>query len=148
MFSDVEYGLNTLWNASFNSNGTVYKENLGYFTPDGLLILPNKHNTTHSSRHALPTAPRDGKQFVLWNGKYVEILGIIHTHPNRSGKQDHSPGVDFQMGFSGIHNYVMSHGSLYDGYLKGGREVIDRLGPRNAYNRLPAEFFGFTYTGW
>ena len=94
MFNNVEHGLNTLWNASFR-DGRVYKENMGYFTPDGLLILPNKENTTNSSRHILETKSKDGNQYVLWSGNYIQILGVIHTHPNINGKQDHTPGSDF-----------------------------------------------------
>lgn len=106
------------------------------------MIAPNKDNKGDSG-HPLPTTLKDGKEFVLWNQKYVEILGLIHTHPDMNGIQENSPGVDFQLGFAGIHNYVMANFALFDGYLVDGKEKVDELGRRNAYDKLPAHFFGF-----
>jgi hypothetical protein len=147
---DVEYGLNVLWNRSFR-NGQVYKENLGFFTPDGLLIAPNMMNTTHSSSYGFnyfEKEIKDKKLFVKWGNQKLQVLGIIHTHPNRSSIQKPTPRNDFQYGFMGIHNYVMSTYYIYDAFIKNGREYDPILGRRHEYNKLPMEFFGFKYKGW
>src|SRR5687767_11204204 len=59
-FSDVEFGLNVLWKASFKKNN-AYKENLGFFVPGGLLILPNMENTYNRAKlSALPMQLKAG----------------------------------------------------------------------------------------
>lgn len=138
LFPDVEMGLNVLWEASFMA-GRAYKENLGFFVPGGLLILPNKDNTIHSSRlSALPVFSRDGKLFVEHQGFHLEVYGIIHTHPDEWGISGPTPTSDFQFSYLGIHNYILCHYDLLDAYRDvKGNETYVRLGARNAYSKIP-----------
>ena len=138
LFTDVEAGLNVLWKASFKEGGT-YKENMGYFVNGGLLILPNKHNTDLTARPiALPTKTEDRKLYVKFRDSYIQVLGIIHTHPEFHSTPGPTPRNDYQYSYLGIHNYVMNHLNLYDAYKDDkGYEVYDRLGPRHAYEKIP-----------
>ncbi len=138
LFTDVEAGLEILWKASFKERNT-YKENLGYFVKDGLLILPNKNNTYKSSKlGALETMLDSGKFYVKFGGTFIEVLGIIHTHPDVYCRPEPSPQNDYQYCNLGIHNYVMDHINLFDAYKNTrGHEVYKRLGPRHAYDKIP-----------
>ena len=138
LFTDVEAGLEILWKASFK-DGNAYKENLGFFVNDGLLILPNKNNTYKSSKlGALPTLTDSGKFYVKFAGTFIEVLGIIHTHPDVYSRPEPSPQNDYQYSNLGIHNYVMDHINLFDAYKNvKGYEVYKRLGPRHAYDKIP-----------
>ncbi len=137
LFKDVEFGLKVLWEASFK-NRQAYKENLGFFVPDGFLILPNKGNTIKRSRlDALPNQTGNNRLFVQFEGRVLQVLGIIHTHPDIYSVRMPSPGNDYQYGYLGIHNYVMDHLDLFDAYKdSGGNEVYERLGSRNAISRI------------
>jgi len=138
LFTDVEAGLEILWKASFKERNT-YKENLGYFVQDGLLILPNKNNTYKSSKlGALETMLDSGKFYVKFEGTFIEVLGIIHTHPDIYCRPEPSPQNDYQYCNLGLHNYVMDHINLFDAYKNtSGHEVYKRLGPRHAYDKIP-----------
>lgn len=138
LFVDIEYGLEVLWSASF-INKRAYKENLGVFVPEGLLILPNAENTPCSSRlSVLPHVIRDNKLYVIQNGRYHEVLGIIHSHPDINSLPMPTPRNDYQFSYLGIHNYVMDYSSLFDAYRdEQGDETFVRLGIRNAYGQLP-----------
>lgn len=138
LFSNVEFGLGLLWAASFK-NGRPYKENLGYFVPGGLLILPNKDNTVKSSRlTTLPSQIKDNKLVVLFEGNYLPVLGIIHTHPDLYCLRMPAPKNDFQFGYLGIHNYILGYLDLFDAYKDSmGNEIFTVLGPGNAYQKIP-----------
>jgi len=138
LFTDVEAGLEILWKASFKE-GNAYKENLGFFIKDGLLILPNKNNTYKSSKlGALETVLDSGKFYVKFEGTFMEVLGIIHTHPDVYSRPEPSPQNDYQYCNLGLHNYVMNHTNLFDAYKNtSGHEVYKRLGPRQAYDKIP-----------
>lgn len=138
LFTDVEVGLGILWEASFKG-GSAYKENLGFFVNGGLLILPNKNNTCRAAvLSALQLMTDGGKLYVKFAGNFIEVLGIIHTHPDYSSLPEPSPRNDYQYGFLGIHNYIMDRGNLFDAYKDTeGNEVFRRLGPRSAYHMIP-----------
>jgi hypothetical protein len=137
-FSDIEFGLDVLWRASFKGKNP-YKENLGLFVPDGLLILPNIENMYNRSRiSALPTQLKEGKLFVLYKTTLLEVLGIIHTHPDPYSIPMPAPKNDYQYCYLGIHNYVMDQNNLFDAYKDSwGRECYRRLGHRSDYHRIP-----------
>jgi hypothetical protein len=147
LFTDAEAGLNILWDASFKDGGT-YKENMGYFINGGLLILPNKDNTDLTARPiVLPVKAEDGKLFVKFRNNYTQVFGIIHTHPEFHSTPGPTPRNDYQFSYLGIHNYVMNHLNLYDAYKDAnGYEVYKRLGPRNAYHRIPLNELTGAYT--
>jgi hypothetical protein len=138
LFTDVQAGLEILWKASFKE-GNTYKENLGYFVKGGLLILPNKNNTYKSSKlGALQTMIDSGKYYVKFGGTFIEVLGIIHTHPDVHARTEPSPQNDYQYCNLGLHNYVMDHINLFDAFKNTkGHEVYKRLGPRHAYDKIP-----------
>lgn len=81
----------------------------------------------------------DGRKlYVKFEGNFVEVLGIIHTHPDIHCLPQPSPRNDYQYAFLGIHNYVMDHHNLFDGFKDTkGNEVFTRLGPRTAYHMIP-----------
>jgi hypothetical protein len=138
LFADVEYGLEVLWHASFVGR-SVYKENLGVFVPEGLLILPNTGNTPWSSKlSALPNVIRNNRLYIIYNGNHHEVLGIIHSHPDINSLPMPTPRNDYQYCYLGIHNYVMDYANLFDAYKDvRGDEAFVRLGNRNEYTRLP-----------
>ena len=137
-FSDVEFGLNVLWKASFKNNNP-YKENLGFFVPGGFLILPNTQNTYNRGKlGALPTQVKAGNLFVWYDSTFLKVLGIIHTHPDIYSVPIPAPKNDYQYCNLGIHNYIMDHINLLDAYKDSrGRECYQRLGPRTDYHRIP-----------
>jgi len=138
LFTDVAFGLDVLWKASFQ-NGRAYKENLGFFVPGGLLISPNKNNShDHARLNAFFLKVVDGKLYITIANEQLQVLGIIHTHPDERSLRMPTPRNDYQYGFMGIHNYVMGHLDLFDAYKnQNGGEVYKRLGPRSAYDKLP-----------
>jgi len=137
-FSNVEFGLNVLWKASFKKNN-AYKENLGFFVPGGLLILPNMENTYNRAKlSALPMQLKDGYPFVWYKNTFLKVLGIIHTHPDINSEARPAPINDYQYCYLGIHNYIMDHNNLFDAYKDlRGRECYKRLGARSDYYRIP-----------
>ena len=138
LFSDVDFGLHVLWESSF-SKGRVYKENLGFFVAEGLLILPNENNTRNSSSiTTLSTFLFEKKLFVEFRGSYLEVLGIVHSHPDPCGVQAPTPVSDFQYAYLGIHNYIIGRSDIFDAYKNGkGVEVVEWLGNRNSYSVIP-----------
>jgi hypothetical protein len=137
LFTDIDEGLRVLWAASF-INGRPYKENLGYFIRGGILISPNFENTNRSAcMTAMSKQVRDGKLFVSFQGIEMEVLAIIHTHPDRQIMRTPTPRNDYQFGYMGIHNYVMCQEDLFDAYIdKSGFEVFDRLGWREQTEKI------------
>jgi hypothetical protein len=137
-FSNVEFGLNVLWKASFKKNN-AYKENLGFFVPGGFLILPNMENTyNRGNLSALPTQVKDGNLLVWYKSASLKVLGIIHTHPDIYSEPRPAPINDYQYCYLGVHNYIMDHNNLFDAYKDSrGRECYKRLGPRSDYYRIP-----------
>lgn len=136
LFPDLRTGLDILWRASFIGK-VPFKEHAAFFTPEGILICPNEHNTLQSaSLSALPNKIEGNKLFVLFEGQFRQIIGIIHTHV--AGLPTPAPRNDFQYSYIGIHNYVMSSHDLYDAFRDSyGREVTYRIGARNSYEKLP-----------
>ena len=142
LFPDVSYGLQVLWKASFKKRN-VYKENLAFFVAGGLLILPNKDNTTTSSSlNALPKRLRDGVLYVDFQGVEMKVLGIIHTHPAPGCVRMPAPKADYQFCKLGLHNYVMTSLDLFDAYKDArGSEKYKRLGGRTDYAEIPWPLF-------
>lgn len=138
MIPNVEYGLDILWRSSFKNN-KPFKENLAFFVPGGLLILPNHNNTCYSARlSALPVTVLNKKLFVRFQDEWLEVFATIHTHPDTYILPMPTPGKDYQFCYLGIHNYVMDHRNLYDAYKDSfGNECYRRLGNRTAYAMLP-----------
>ena len=138
LFTDIAFGLDVLWEASFQ-DGKVYKENLGFFVPGGLVISPNKNNANdHARMNAFYLKVVDGKLYINIDNSDLQVLGIIHTHPDAQSLRMPTPRNDYQDAFIGIHNYVMGHRDLFDAYkIANGSEVYRRLGPRSAYDKLP-----------
>jgi hypothetical protein len=103
------------------------------------LILPKKYNTCTTARPtALETKIHGGKLHVKFAGNFTEVLSMIHTHPDVHTRREPTPRNDYQYCYSGIHNYVMDHLNLFDAYKDAiGREVYDRLGPRDSYHKIP-----------
>jgi hypothetical protein len=137
-FSNVEFGLNVLWKASFKKNN-AYKENLGFFVPGGFLILPNVENTYNRAKlSALPIQLKDGYPFVLYRSTLLKVLGIIHTHPVIYSEPRPAPINDYQFCYLGIRNYIMGHNNLFEAYKDArGRECYKRLGTRKDFYRIP-----------
>ncbi len=127
LFDSVRYGLDVLWMASFKGL-RPYKETLGFFITDGLLIVPNQANTRRSAKlAALPLKVTANRLFVLFGGRYHEVFGIIHTHPDCFSLPGPAPRNDFQFCYLGIHNYVMNHKAVFDAYHDvNGRETFRR----------------------
>ena len=135
LFPDAEWGLDILWEASITEDGP-YKENVAFFVEEGLLIAPNSNNTSRSaSLSALPHRIIDNELFVLYQGRTIKVIGIIHTHPD--GLPEPTPRNDFQFCYLGIHNFVMSRFDLYDAYKTQAGEVSQRIGYRRSYDKLP-----------
>ena len=133
LFHDMNQGLDVLWQAS---RSTPVKEHLAFFIDHGILICPNAGNTANSASFSLSLKVEENKLFVMFEGEYQRVIGIIHTHID--GLPTPAPRNDFQYARIGIHNYVMSHHDLYDAYKDTrAREVTKRLGPRWAYDKLP-----------
>jgi hypothetical protein len=138
LFSDVERGLDVLWEASFDGK-RIFRENLGMFINGGLLILPNRKNTRSSAViSSLPTIVKDNKLFVLYNGEYTAVFGIIHTHPDSYHVREPAPRYDYQYCSLGLHSYVMGCYDLLDAMkAPDGEERFARLGPRKSYDKIP-----------
>jgi hypothetical protein len=123
LFTDIDAGIEVLWKASF-INGNIYKENLGYLIEDGLIIAPNHENTPVSAKlNSLPLQLIGNKLHIEFNGLLIEVIGIIHTHPNKSGVQEPTSRYDYQYGFLGIHNYIITSRIIYDAYKWRGKEM-------------------------
>jgi len=136
LFTDVEFGLSVLWNASFK-NGRVYKENLGYIVPAGLLILPNADNTRRSSRLDATLYTDERKLYTKCLGFTMQVLAIVHTHPDKTGLSEPAPENDYQYAFIGLHNYVISTYDLYDAFYNSrGEEKFVRLGPNKSFSKI------------
>lgn len=138
LFTDVVLGLNVLWDASFRY-GNPYKENVGFFVADGLIINPNTENRSdHGKLTALPLNIVDGQLFITLRGIRYHVLAIVHTHPEPFSLPMPTPRNDYQFGYLGIHNYIMDQYNLFDAYKnEQGEEVYNRLGRRTAYNMIP-----------
>jgi hypothetical protein len=139
LFPNVDMGLEILWKASFN-NKKPYKENLALFVEGGLLILPNKNNTLNSASFAgFRFIVQENKLFVEHRDELLEVFGIIHTHIDPYCLPTPAPKNDYQFGYLGIHNYVMSVRDLYDAFKDAaGNEDYERLGARDSYTRIEA----------
>jgi hypothetical protein len=129
--TDIDEGIDLLWRASFK-NGWPYKENLGFLIPEGLLIAPNVANSpTHAKLSVYSAILEHGKLMLNYNGRYYQVLAILHTHP--SGISTPTPRKDFQFGFMGIHNFIISRHRIYDAFKnKKGREVFKCIGNRDS----------------
>jgi hypothetical protein len=117
MYSDIAQGLKDMWAASLVFKGEGRKENLGIFTPKGLLVLPNKGNLRNkplgSLRFLAGIINEDHTQ-VSFGGESLTILGMVHTHPDPSGMQGHSPTAgDWLFHDRQIGSFVISHRGLY-----------------------------------
>src|SRR5215213_3180057 len=84
LFKDVAVGVDVLWQASFR-NGHTYKENVGFFVPEGLVIAPNKENKFDEGKlTAFPLQIINGSLFIRVGDRPFQVLAIIHTHPDAS----------------------------------------------------------------
>ena len=134
MFHSLEDGLDVLWKASFHGQ-VPYKENAGFLVAEGLIILPNRNNTLQSaSISALPIKVLDNKLYVQYKGNLLEVYGIIHTHIDPHSAATPAPRNDYQYGYLGLHNYVLSFTAIYDAYKNcAGEELFTNLGARKDY---------------
>jgi hypothetical protein len=137
LFTDVEKGLDILWEASFINN-RAYKENVGLLVSSGLIILPNRNNKVdRGSLGMLPLQVREEKLWVYYNYSWFEVKGIVHTHPDPYCLSRPAPGNDYQFARLGVHNFIIDHSNLFDAFHDlNGDETFVRLGPRNAYRKI------------
>ena len=139
LFPDLDEGLDVLWRAGFHGHRPV-KENVGFFTDGGLLILPNEHNTISTGRlSALPIKIYNSTLYVLHKEQLLEVLGIIHTHIDPYAANTPSTRNDYQFGYLGIHNYVISYHEIFDAYKdESGEETYKSIGSRSDYTIIKA----------
>ena len=125
-----------MWRASFRY-GKPYKENMGFILPHGILVAPNKNNTSTSAVLAVyPKWVEDGKLLLLYKENIYQVLAIVHTHPH-SSMPEPAPLYDFQYCFMGIHNFVISHHHIFDAWKdKNGNEMFRIIGKRTEYERI------------
>jgi hypothetical protein len=127
MYVDIAQGLIDMWLAS-GSFKDGRKENLGVFTPFGLLVLPNVKNTKNNSAGSLSFFSLrfvDNKPLINWGGEsyWLPVLGVVHTHPDPAGYQQHaeywqSPG-EWLWTKAGLSNFVISTTGIYEGRYNG-----------------------------
>ena len=70
-------------NLSLNFNGSPVKENGAFITDRGVLILPNINNdltTTYFDGLPLKVGSDGSFTHVKFNGQWLKIYGLIHTH--------------------------------------------------------------------
>lgn len=134
MFQSLEDGLDVLWKASFHGH-VPHKENAGFLVAEGLIILPNRNNTLQSANiSTLPIKILDNKLYVQYKGNLSEVYGIIHTHIDPYSAATPTPRNDYQFGYLGLHNYVLSYHTIYDAYKNcKGEEIFTDLGARKDY---------------
>ena len=128
-FTDIESGLTILWKASFQGR-MPYKENIGLILRDGLLILPNRENTETSARIPFHLKVNNRNLFVFHSGEYKLVQGIIHTHIGSIPEP--APMADYQFGYLGLHNYIISYNDIFDAFKdRFGYEVYKRIGGKD-----------------
>jgi len=117
---DIGRGLKDIWEASKYVKGEGYKESFGIFTSEGLLVLPNKENGEDNpvgSFKFLSSIINEMQSKVIFNGEELEILGIVHTHPDSGGKSEHTPysqsRFEWNWTKSKIGNYVIAIDGIY-----------------------------------
>jgi hypothetical protein len=142
MYSDIAQGLKDMWSASGVFKGEGRRENLGVFTPQGLLVLPNTKNTRNNctgSLYFFALKFVDGRPQINWKtggiDNWLPILGVVHTHPDPSGYQQHakyweSPG-DWLWTKAGLSHFIISTSGIYEGTYNGSDYISTFLGPRN-----------------
>ncbi|GHM98601.1 hypothetical protein WSM22_00910 [Cytophagales bacterium WSM2-2] len=121
---DIGQGLKDMWKASGCVNEGLCKENLGLFTSQGLLVLPNKGNSYNhvmGSLKFLGSLINGDHTKVIFQGEEIEILGMVHTHPNFAGIMEHTPyaQVQFEWNWTAgkIGNYVLATDGIYQAQL-------------------------------
>ena len=69
-------------------SGNPIRENVSLITNKGILWLPYFNNSSSHGRldYYKYRKDSDGKRSVLFNGQWLKVQGVIHTHPN--GYQD------------------------------------------------------------
>jgi hypothetical protein len=108
-FSNEGEAYKYMWDNSFDGEGKVKQELAAWLVGSGVLVLPTEGVTTygepykndgrHSKLSSLPLKwDDDGKPSVKWDGKFLPIIGAIHTHPNKQpfGSLDVAGDVDVQ----------------------------------------------------
>jgi hypothetical protein len=124
MYSDIAQGLKDIWAASQGANGHApYLENAAVFTDQGLLVLPNIGN---GSGHILGSLKflnqiiNKEQTAITYKGKTLKILGFVHTHPDPSKLDGHSPPKelsldpgDYLFKDTKVGSFVISTGGLY-----------------------------------
>jgi hypothetical protein len=135
---DINEGADLLWRASFK-NGIVYKENLAFLIAEGLLITPNESYSSASANLSVyATIIENGKLMVLYKQRAYAVLGIVHTHPGY-GPPKPTPRYDFQFGYMGVHNFIISRNDIYDAIKdKAGKEMFRRIGARGESHMILA----------
>jgi hypothetical protein len=127
MYPDIAQGLIDMWSAS-GAFKDGRRENLGLFTRQGLLVLPNTKNTKDNSVASLSFFSLrfvDNRPQINWGGKdnWLPILGVVHTHPDPSGYQQHAaywecPG-EWLWTKAGLSHFVVATTGVYEGKYNG-----------------------------
>jgi len=119
-------GLQELYYASYNEDGSFRKENSAWITEAGMILLPNDRNDTNISYNdALPTKYIEGKPHVYYDGQWLEIYGHVHTQPESGtpGNRD----FEFIDGFGDdITGFVLGPNEAYR-YQDDGSRIQQRI---------------------
>ncbi len=129
LYSDIAEGLEEMWKASFHpAFDKGRRENTALITDAGLLVLPNYKNGPKSGSGSfslfwdkLSFTKDETGTYTIWavhfEGSWLEVKGMVHTHPFSSSTQNHSSWEqakgDWIGVFSGKDNYVISHSGIY-----------------------------------
>lgn len=148
---DISRGLEDIWRASMRLRNEMPRENLGLFTTKGLLVLPNTGNKQFSvlgSLKFLNININNEHTKVAFKGEELEILGMIHTHPDALGVREHSPfertSFEWQWTTGKIGNYVIA----IDGIYRAERDYLTSkwIGYRQekTYQLIVSRYHGLT----
>jgi hypothetical protein len=135
----------TMWNNSFSSsypNGI--RETGGFILADGsYYILDNSNNDHNVTRWPDFKFVGDYAYAIMPDGSGMQIVGIIHTHPNSGSTFVQGPTIpeDFTSlaDFGGIdkliYGYVISADNVYRYYFDDdGNRITETLGSRSSFS--------------
>lgn len=128
---DIESGLKKMWKASYAGNGQYVRENAAYMTNRGLLILPNEYATEHSTGFGYYNyRVMDGVAYVTYKGVDLVVRNLIHTHPDMSGKNEPTPGNDFNRTSETVKGIIIGHFGVFEFFRdskrsENSREIIE-----------------------
>lgn len=127
---NAKTALRTMWNDSFNKDGTVRRELAAWELDNGAYMIDyDPRNTTHESFLTVKTYSKGGDLYVKYNGKFIKINSRVHTHPNI--------GVNNSIGISD------QDINVYNSQLK-----YNNLGMKIIYNRSVYQMTGPSKTDY